>query len=342
MLQHPDVKPYDYKAAFPGFYKNRTIKKLAKNKRWTVSTTQSPDGKTIKKPVDLEALQDGKIWGVPNSEYRPPHMTDLKGLMELIPNASNCTYRLDAALDQVVCLDIESSCPEHLKNELLKMPALYCETSLSGKGVHMLFPLPECIQEYPDAMYKLAMKDSHNHYEILMYHCVTFTRNVIRQPKEPARLSFESLFRVLCERQKPSVSADIDFSVKDEALPNENVLLRALDAFDYEKTPAHFGNDMSRYEYGFMGFYESRLEKILDQWIYSQNGEPLTDGQKALLLYKFAKDRLPYRAKHDEKRNGWPWLLYQAVHVVAAHETAKKGDENNDIPAETERNAGKA
>ena len=42
-----------------------------------------------------------------------------------------------------------------------------------------------------------------------------------------------------------------------------------------------------------------------------------TDSEKAWLLYITAQEKIQHRDKHDESRNGLPWLLYLTQEIMA-------------------------
>lgn len=84
---------------------------------------------------------------------------------------------------------------------------------------------------------------------------------------------------------------------------------------DYRKSLADFGYDRSRYEFAYMAFVNRNLKGLLKVDIIKKD-YTYTDGEKALLIALVAKQTLPYRPKHAEKRDGLIWLLYLAREVV--------------------------
>jgi hypothetical protein len=303
---------------FPGFYNNPTIQRLAPLERWTVSTKD-------KMPIDMYHLlyhfeDDHKIWGLSHTRgYNP--MVDLATLCRTIPDAINNTFYLDALEQKIVILDVEPSCPEALKLEFLKIPALYTERSMSGKGLHMIFDLPEDIlEQYPNAKVKQALKHQSGDYEILLNHMVTFTRNTI-VPTELSRSidDFRNLFALLASQAKPSEkSADVDVGcvIDTATIPGYETLMMALRDKTYTKSKEKdFHNDDSRYEFGMAAFYYSTLEKMLRA--SSLKRESYTDEQIANIVYNILVEKLPPRAKHNTERSGMPFLLYIVTEVMA-------------------------
>lgn len=300
---------------FPDFYNNPLIKRIADNQKWTVSDKD-------KRPIDMHALiNNGKIWGMAfDRGYNP--MVDLKTLCERLPTAANNAYYLDALEDHFVVLDIEPKCPDNIKQKLLELPYQFAETSMSGKGYHLLFDLPDMlIDKYPVVKEKLTLKEEHGNYEILLNHVVTFTRNAL-PPQEKAESwnAFLNVFELLATKAKSSSQTktvdpvDIDI----DEIPYSAQLLPALMAQRYGKTPADFYDDMSKYEFGMTGFYYRCLCKVLKDNKYKDH--EYTDEEKAVIIYYLTSHHLPHREKHDQTRNNMPWLLYIAAQLIAKNE----------------------
>ncbi|MBO5435443.1 hypothetical protein J6A31_06600 [bacterium] len=299
---------------FPDFYNNVFIQAIAPHDRWTVSDN-------TKRPIDMHALiHEQKIWGAAfDRGYNP--LVDLQTLCNTIPSATNNAYYLDALIDGFVILDIEPKCPDVIKQKFLNLPYVYGETSMSGKGLHLVFDLPkDIIEKYPAAKQKLALKEEHGYYEILLNHMVTFTRNILPPRMFTEDISvFENIFELLAMKQKEASAGDttieaINIDIDD--IPHVNKLLTPLRAQIYNKTPNDFYNDMSKFEFGITGFYYRALMKLLGKnnkfkdHVYS-------DEEKAVILYKITSEKLNHRDKHDQIRNNMPWLLYIATCLIA-------------------------
>lgn len=305
---------------FPDFYNNPIIQSIKDNPKWTVSDN-------TKCPIDMFWLEYRHVIRGAES-MSEPSLTTLTKICELLPDAANNTYYLDALTDKIVVLDIEPTCPKAIKNKLLKMPYLYAETSMSGKGIHLIFPLPDCIEDYPIAQTKVRMQHENKFYEILLNHYITFTRNALPICTTPSE-SFEDLFREMAAKQKETIREDIDVDVMDvENIPKSEKILDLLMCQKYKKTVEHFDNDTSRYEYGHMGFLYYKLKFILNVSSIKE-AHDYDDSEKAALLYTAAKDLIPYRDKHDTYREGLPWLLYIAREVIAKTKPDEKDKETN-------------
>lgn len=305
---------------FPNFYSHPFIKSIAEREKWSVSDK-------TKRPIDIKALiYDHEIYGARMDEIENSIMNpcvNLSRLCEILPNATNNVYYLNAIADKFVVLDIEPKCPDDIKNELLNTNYIYGEISMSGNGYHLIYPLPDCIKEYPIAMKKVVMKEEHGYYEILMNHWVTFTRNMIPE-SQPDANNFEDVFRELARQQKENAKKDVDMSeLEPESIPNIDYITSILIHCAYKKSPDDFYGDISKYEYGYMGFLHYNLCKLCEvSHIKAQH--TYAPHEKAWILYTVAKDMIPYRDKHDECRDNLPWLLYLAREIVAKSDNLTK------------------
>lgn len=299
---------------FPDFYNHPFIKSIADNEKWTVSDNK-------KKPIDMYSFIYKKtIKGALYTDDKS--LVSLKTLCQVLPNATNNAYYMDALIDNFVVLDIEKQCPPEIKEKLLKTPYIYGEYSLSGKGYHLIFPIPKCFTKYPIAQKKIVMKESHGYYEILLQHYVTFTRNML--PPSVGTENFEELFEQMASEQKETHRTNIDVDeLRPDKIPFEDDILYVLNHQDYKKKLNDFSNDISKYEYGFIGFLHYKLKRLLSVPKYKKEHE-YTPNEKAWLLYQIAKDKIPYRPKHDESRDGLPWLLYLSREIIAKDSSNKK------------------
>lgn len=301
---------------FPEFYAHPFIKSIADKEKWSVSDN-------TKRPIDMKAwIYEKRIYGARMDDTVNPCVS-LSRLCSTIPDAANHAYYLNAIADKFVVLDIEPKCPEDIKQNLLNTGYIYGEISLSGQGFHLVHPLPDCFYEYPVLKKKIVMKESHGYYEILLNHWVTFTRNMIG----PARCQnniFENIFRELAANQKEVVRTDIDVNIlKPENIHKEDYLLDVLSHCAYSKTPDDFDGDISKYEYGCIGFLYWNLNRLLTA-SYIKAEHEYSPNEITWLLYEAAKAKIPYRAKHDEFRDNLPWLLYLSREIIAKSDLTPK------------------
>lgn len=318
MSQGNDVKGKTWRN-FPYFYNSAFVHELAGKEKWTVSDN-------TKRPIDMRALIDhGKVWGVAwDRGYNP--LVDLETLKNTIPDAVNNAFNLEAETDGYVVLDIEPKCPDVIKNEMLRLPYIYGEISMSGKGIHLVFKTPkEVWDKYPVIHNKLAIKEKHGYYEILLNHMVTFTRNNIEEPYDPKPISeFEKVFETLANEAKESVVAKeiVIEDVSTDDILMFNRIMTVLTSQNYKRKPEYFCNDMSKYEFGMASFYYHALKRLLKNDQFS--GVTYSDEQCAVILYEILQKKLEYRPKHDTQRNNMPWLMYVATQLIGKSDISDK------------------
>ena len=122
-------------------------------------------------PVFEEPVEwlDGRVMGAMN--HSKQCLYPLDRVRRLIPEASNFAYYLSAQDAPYVILDIEPSCPESLRRSLLDTDFLYAETSMSGKGLHLAYKMPESVlKAYPNIINKTVLRHPKKYYEILINH----------------------------------------------------------------------------------------------------------------------------------------------------------------------------
>lgn len=316
------MSDYTVNPFYQDFIKHPFIQTIADKKCWTVSDNK-------KRPIDMIEFRDHHI--VKGAIFsNEKSLVDLYELNTILPNAANYAFYLEADEDNFVVLDIEPSCPDNIKSEFLKMNPLYMETSMSGKGIHMIFEYPKhIIEKYPNALSKSVFRGENHEYEILIdHHYVTFTgRQIPFTPNEnPA--SFEDLFEKLAKDQKPTAEkAELDIKemqpVETEQLPFLMTLLRtAMD--DYKKTPNDFkkkngiDNDTSLWEYAVIGYMYSRLQDILKVQAIA-NEHKYTIEEQIWIMYQLIYDYIDYRPKHDGLRNGRAFIVYMMESIIASY-----------------------
>lgn len=303
----------DPRSAFPEFYANPIIQAIADVPRWTVSDNQ-------KMPINMrELMKTGRVWGA--HEITDQCLVTLGDLTSFLPAAANNAFYLRAQSDGFVVLDIEKTCPPEVAAKLLEIPNLYAERSMSGKGYHLILPLPTNFWEYPIATGKRVLKEEHGWYEILLDHWVTFTRNVIPESAlpDPDHLTdaWEALYETLAKDAVEVTTSEFDVTVDRPDVPRLDQIIQMMTRRGLEKSLDDFGGDYSRFEFSSMGSLYNRLSPIL---VAVRDAEPEADYDAAVmawLVYEAAQQLLPHREKHDEYRNGMPLLLNAAVELVA-------------------------
>lgn len=320
---------------FPEFYANEIIQQLAHECRWTISATQPIDATNAKtgKPYVLPAKSPLDVRELTrSSNIRGAWSLDEQCLMTLdelnanFGGAVNNAFHLSAQIDGVVVLDIEPTCPPRERDLLLALPALYREASMSGKGYHLVMPLPKNFDDFPVAAGKRKLQHQSKWYEILIDHWVTFTRQPIPEPNTPQtdQISWEDVYADLAEEAIRTTKAEFDLDTEMPEMPLLDIILRVVtEGPEYKRTVDDFSGDYSKWEYGQIGFLYNRLLLVLDTKMISE-ARDWSDSDQAWLLYEAARRVLPPRDKHLTMRVGMPFLLYCAIGLIAE----RRGSEN--------------
>lgn len=97
------------------------------------------------------------------------------------------------------------------------------------------------------------------------------------------------------------------------------------------KSASDFGEDYSRYEMSVangLAFHMIRVHKLAKDTIsFREMAESLTEQDLAYAIYKLLKETVPHRDKHEETRDGLPWLLFtskRAYEFVKAQNAKRK------------------
>lgn len=323
---------------FPEFYQNPHIKALAGARRWTVSTQKPSEQFPNKAPLDMRCLLDGGTSKagkpLPPGTVRGAFATDATCLVPLtemtvrFPNAANVALYLRSGVDGYLVLDIEKDCPPQEAARLLAVPgALYSEVSMSGRGFHLLMPIPANLNDYPIGATKRVLRHPKGWWEVLLEHWVTFTRQPIppQRRAEMAALApdqpptWEEVWAEVAADAAPNATVVIDVDAEDPGVPHADSLIKGIIGHGHGRSLADFDHDTSRFEFAVLGVYWVRLEKIIDTAAFppGTDTEAFTDSARAWLIYRAAEHALPHRAKHDETRNGLPYLLDRAVAMAA-------------------------
>lgn len=334
---------FNPRAVFPEFYTNPTIQRLAPNPRWTVSGRLTPEApgdddlKHRKVPIDIRALKDqGRIRGA--YEKSPKTLMTLDEILDFLPDVANHALAINAHIDRVMVLDIEKTCPPDVARELLALPSLYSEVSMSGLGYHLLMPIPENFADFPLAANKLRLQEERGWYEVLIDHWVTFTRTPVPAERylDPqgqaatASRTWEEVYAGLAQR---ATEIHIDratrqaVSLEKPEIPGEAAAIHLMTSRPFAKTLESFHGDHSRYEFSVLGTMLKRLTPALP-FLSQEYSTEYTASMKAWLLYEGARQVLPHRSKHDELRNEMPLLLNAATDLLARREGATKHEQD--------------
>ncbi len=311
---------------FHSFYTNEAILSIADNQRWTITSDK-------KVPLDIKnTLTLGYVHGAKFTDERS--LVALGTILNHYKHTPNVTYYLDVLVDDLIVLDIEPECPNDIKQDLLKLPAFFRETSMSGKGIHLIMKPPKNFYDFDVATKKVALKHEKGYYEILLNHYVTFTRNEITDiPEGESSTTIEKIYEDLAKETTKKDEKIVDVSInKPDDIYHEQVILTQLSHCKYNKTPEDFYDDMSKYEYGVMSYLKYKLFNILTKTSFLKDHE-YNDNEKAWLLYEASIEALEYRPKHEELRNNMPWLLNESRKIIARidkYENIDTKEGNND------------
>lgn len=300
------------------FMKNPFILSIADNERWTISTNK-------KMPIDMKRLRnEGRIVGASFRNGNKP-LVNLYEIKKIVPNAANVAYRMNQNLDNFVILDIEPKCPLEIKAKLLRLPYIYGELSMSGNGFHLVFETPKT--NYKEILIsKPAIKEENGYYEILLSHYVTFTGNEIIPSKTCISKDvseFEKIFDEIAKTKKITMNTELNTSYIPEidSIFLGGEIVKILKEAKYDKSVNDFKGDYSVYEFGVIGFYYKRLKMLLSTTKYVKH--EYTPQEQMRLLYSVIRSVIPHRAKHDEKREGLPMLMYNCKRAITKTEDNK-------------------
>ncbi|WP_327357840.1 hypothetical protein [Streptomyces sp. NBC_01304] len=347
------MTPADPHAWFSQFYGNRAIRTLASACRWTISGQIGEEApgdpakpQKRKAPIDVRHLLAGCTSSCQHAgPLRGAFALDETCLLTLdeltvaIPNAANTAFYLQAQTDGLLVLDIEADCPPVVATDLLRLPGiLYSELSMSGRGFHLVMPLPENFHDFPVAAGKRVLREEHGWYELLLDHWSTFTRQPVPDriaahltaaTDAPAFASIEDLYAQLAVNARESSGASASAVDTAEDMPDipysQAIVEQTLASARRQlRDPGDFNHDMSRWEFSLLASLYGWMRTQLRA--YSALGVEYSPGDAAWLLYKAALDVIPARPKHSERRNGRPFLLDRAAALVADREARSSSD----------------
>lgn len=306
---------------YPDFqtFRNQTfLKDIAKKEKWTISTSE-------KMPIDMRFVDEYEP-GFIESPIRGAEYTDERCLVTLdelhnittkyqLGEPSNYAFYLNAQTDHIVILDIEPICPENIKNYLLNANAIYREKSMSGKGVHMVFPFDESwFKKYPALKDKTNIKQKNKYYEILIQHYVTFTGNILPEPDKTDDTIFNELMTDLASSQVIITNREvINHKLIEPQTKAKTEILENL----YEYSVNNFksdDDDDSHREFTYMTFLLRRLKNLLQTATVLKEGHIYSIEEQLWFIYQTAVAFLPERPKHKQVRrmgsDSLPWLHY--------------------------------
>jgi len=294
--------------------------------KWCVSNSE-------KVPLDMFALRKGFEWGASNNREHSSYecYSDVEAFVKENPETYKVCSWLPMDGDYAI-LDIESICPKEIRAKILESfenDIIYLEMSMSGNGFHAIIP-----RKYEKtAKYK-------KYAEILTNHHCTYTGNIINindainitietnlDMSDEDMEDLQNLTDIYDLFKKPAVTLSSNDSATWQDYKTESQYLNGSHAdlynimynYEYPKTLEDFDMDYSRYEFGYAAALSCLIKRTAPNMIdanarfYNMH---ISKKSAALLIYFILKQKLQPRAKHDEYRNGLPWLLYTADKVV--------------------------
>lgn len=310
-------------AEIEAFFDQPQIAAIADDEVWTVSDKN-------KRPIDIKALKrEGKIYGA--RQHNGECLMSLHELRQFLPNAANTTLALSVHAHDFLVLDIESTCPPQIARQFIEtLPWTYAEVSMSGKGYHLILPVPDNFAEFPFAADKTKLQEENRHYEIIIDHLITFTRKPI--PTHPAspgdtsesRAAWMDLYASLAQHASERQEVVFDVSEIRPRIPFRDQYLTMAAAFierhPYPRQPDYFSNDMSRWEFGYLSYIQLKIRDALYNLTPHADLTPqdYTNEMIAWMMYDLALTLIPHRPKHDELRGGLPYLLARCQQNVAS------------------------
>lgn len=314
------------------FNDNPLIKQMANTKLWTWSR---PD----KKPVASELfIKENRLSlyfydkqkSVTHNLVTLPEMDQHPKLKNI-----NRAYRLCAADNGIMVLDIEPKATQDTINMLLQLPIQYLERSMHN-GYHALLRLPDDYLNDPAIVQMLnltVIKFKEKEFEVLLNrHFVTFTKKICNIPKpNPSKEYLKSFVNLLVDSSKTSQKMHQKGNQIKAQLSQTNKLsdvaqkLTQIVDRDYinnhvaSLSVSDFNDDDSVYEYNVIIrvaghiIHELKSNPELKDYLIA-DGYTISD-----LIYattSIAENIIPPRAKHDTQRDGLPYLVYVATSAI--------------------------
>ena len=351
--QYPIVHPSD-------FSNNPLVAYIGKEPYWTVSDDQ-------KRPVNaLALLQDNEVKNIRfDGEHQMVTLAELDANPDL--QAVNRAYRLRARENRVIAIDVEPIAPDDMKQQVLHFPAHFTEFSRNGGVHLFIKVPEDLITDENRYMFddlsvfkEPVPKDTDGkdlrkaHFEVIFNdHFITFTKKmVVQKPcvdytqdaaaKEQLRAflaqitEMDKTRREQREKMKAYRIQVFEDSISDE---KEELIEKFMELEPFavareqaeEKTAADFAGDLSRYEIAVASGIAShtiRIHNLSKGTIsFKDIANKLNEQDLVYIVYLMLQDVVPHREKHDEERDGLPWLLYtskRAYEYVRANGDKKK------------------
>lgn len=316
---------------YNAFFQNPTISVLATHPHWSVSDPN--DKHPLNIPYFFQALDAPdkgyqlEVDGRGASFMRPETMMTPDDILNgFIDRFSEClpynlAYYFSTDCDNVCCIDIEPTCPNDIKEQFLHCNFLYGETSMSGKGYHLLIPIPTALLEkYPNAQNKTKLQHKQKYFEVHFEHWLTFTANQIQlKGNNDITPLIEPLFS---EARADTGEYTVDLS--DELSDHYELVEEALfdDMIMHANKYCQYQNrgDDSAYEFLVAMWFCRTLDYFMEEKQKLVMITTLTDQECISLIHDLMFEFLPYRPKFDQHFiQGVPYLFHTAKNAYISH-----------------------
>lgn len=143
---------------------------LVTNPIWTISDVN-------KRPLDVRTLFSDHPVGAKANDERA--VTSIAALYKVLGGArlTNLATFWNYDLSSFMLLDVESHADKALIARMATLPAVYAEYSLSGRGMHLVMPMPKLPDgvAFPEVRHARVLHGDTDDWEIHLRHWVTFT-----------------------------------------------------------------------------------------------------------------------------------------------------------------------
>ena len=298
------------------FYRNEAIKKLGQYPAWTVTDPRD------KRPLAFEGLVEGRFFGASPKDAEA--CVTLDALVQAIPAAVNNALRLDAQTMGYLVFDIEKTATDAIRKRLLELPWVYAETSMSGRGIHLIVPYPtDLMERYPYAAVKPVLKAADGTWEVLLSHWVTFTRNTLQAT--PGTRDVASVLEPLLAQARPPVAPEALDALPDiDEIPEAPFVMAYLRSERFVQPLSRYNGDESRRDFAGIIYYLKRIRSFcaLNASLYALTDE----AQLAIAIQMLTDDGLERDKWFDHPINGVQWIVYTGQKALATLKAdAQKG-----------------
>lgn len=322
--------------------------RLSHRKCWTVSDAKKrPINVALfieTNKIQLATEYDGSQFCTRDELDRNPHLA----------LRTNDTVYIQAPIDGLCILDIEPICPDDIKHELLGLPWIYAERSRSGKGFHLILPLPKDYIKYglklaetkaiPSIQTVLVNNKPKPVYELLINHYCILTGDEIPRASFPQTKTDKDLDEFIdntFDRYTPKAlrteTKIADVEPESIKVITETQWAGFIQAIRYSletiycKSPNSFdgGGSMTdnemQYIFGITGHIYSRLTTQYMPYIKTIIGHDPTLDEIAWIMYHISS-ATAHESVLQKRTNGRSALLHAAIEItkMRAEEQVRK------------------